>query len=94
MRSDRRHNSMTEAEWLTSDDMLRMLDVANRRLNNRQLRLFACACCRRFVHLLTTEATRRALEASESAADGLTKFADLATAKRAIPVLQPRTAPE
>ena len=52
---------MTEQEWLTSDDPAAMLewlladptglDIGARRLcrpNDRKLRLFACACCRRW----------------------------------------------
>lgn len=85
---------MTEAEWLACDHVLRMLDHANLCASNRKLRLFACACCRRFYHLLPTDATRCALDASEGAADGLTRFAELAAAKRAIAVLRPRTAVE
>ncbi|MCI0462978.1 MAG: hypothetical protein L0Z62_39025 [Gemmataceae bacterium] len=85
---------MTEAEWRAGDDMLKMLDYANGWAGNRKLRLFACACCRRFYHLLPTDATRHALETSERAADRLTSFAELAGAKRAIPVLRPRSASE
>jgi hypothetical protein len=85
---------MTEEQWLNGEDMLRMLAQAYVCAGNRKLRLFACACCQRFAHLLPTKAARRALSASEGAADGLTKFADLAAAKRAVPVLAPRNATE
>jgi hypothetical protein len=37
---------MTEAEWQTSDDPQKMLDVLREKTSGRKLRLFACACCR------------------------------------------------
>jgi hypothetical protein len=85
---------MNQKAWLTGDDMLKMLAFANERASNRKLRLFACACCRRFYHLLPSDATRLALETSELAADGLKSFAELVAAKRAVAVLHPRTAGE
>ena len=83
---------MTEEEWLSGHDMLRMLDIAYESVSNRKLRLFACACCRRFYNLLSTDAARVALETSEEVADGCAKFTEMATAKRAVPVLHPRDA--
>jgi hypothetical protein len=80
---------MVEDEWLSGQDMLRMLDQANESASRRKLRLFACACCRRFCHLLPTDAARVALETSEEIADGRAKFAAMAGAKRAVPVLSP-----
>ena len=85
---------MDERKWLADDDMLNLLDHANRCASNRKLRLFACACCRRFHDLLPTRAIQRALEISECVADGLASFAELLAAKRAIAVLQPRNASE
>lgn len=82
---------MTESQWLQGHDMLRMLDHAYGCASNRKLRLFACACCRRFYHLLPTDATRRALETSERAADKEASFAELFAAKRVVPVLRPRS---
>jgi len=85
---------MTETAWLTSSDMLKLLSQANLYSGQRKLRLFACACCRRFIHLLTGKETRRALEVSESIADGVARFTELAAAKRAVPVLSPQSATE
>src|SRR5690348_5781208 len=61
---------MTEAEWLSSTDPTPMLQLlkgaASRR---RKLRLFAVACCRRVLELLTPE-SRQALEVAERLAKG------------------------
>ena len=64
--------TMTEQEWLASDDPRAMLDCLVHRnkagtisseknlekngVTDRKLRLFACACCRQIWHLLTDEA--------------------------------------
>jgi hypothetical protein len=45
--------------------------------SNRKLRLYACACCRRFWPLLRDERGRRAVEVAEQYADGLTGYAEL-----------------
>lgn len=72
---------MTEQEWLTSTDPAAMLDWCNSErdyrpsvhpvVTDRQLRLFACACCRQVWHLLTDKRSRRAVEVAERYADGL-----------------------
>jgi hypothetical protein len=61
---------MTEAEWRTSDDPQKMLEVLREKASDRQLRLFACACCRRIWHLLT-EPYCQAVVVAERFADGL-----------------------
>ena len=38
--------------------------------NNRKLRLWACACCRRIWNLLPSDSRKRAVEATESFSDG------------------------
>jgi hypothetical protein len=38
---------MTEEEWLASTEPATMLPFAQVRADERRLRLFACACCRR-----------------------------------------------
>lgn len=56
---------MSEEEWLRCIDVERMLESVKGPLSERQLRLFACACCRRGSHLITGDELRRALELSE-----------------------------
>jgi hypothetical protein len=74
---------VTEVEWLASEDPLAMLSIRRQWSENgirikdgpyfsdRQLRLFACACCRAVWGLLTDKRSRRAVEVAERFADGL-----------------------
>ncbi len=68
---------MTEEEWLGTTDPERMLAFVERRLSERQRRLFAAACCRRVWHLLTDERSRRAIEVAEAYVDGDARAEDL-----------------
>lgn len=43
---------MTEMEWGICDDPFRMLSHLKTVSTDRKLRLFACACCRRVLHLI------------------------------------------
>lgn len=61
---------MTEDEWLTSTDPEPMLDFLERMTSDRRLRLFACACCRRFWRCLNDVRSRDAIEVAERLADG------------------------
>ena len=62
---------MTETEWLACADLTPMLDFLRGKASDRNLRLFAVACCRRVWHLLKDGRSRRAVEISEQNADGL-----------------------
>jgi hypothetical protein len=69
---------MTEDRWLTSDEPRKLLDhvevylkAARTKVGRRKLRLFGCACCRRFPDLLAHQLFRRVLETVERDADGL-----------------------
>ena len=60
---------MTEAEWFASNDPLEMLDTVRHRVTERKLRLFTCACCRRFLHLMPDKRSQGWLEVAELFAD-------------------------
>src|SRR5215467_12040059 len=72
---------MTEQEWLTCTDSLRMLAFLNGKSSYRKLRLFAAACCRRIWHLLH-EAFQHAIVTSERLADRLADDREMAEAYR------------
>ncbi len=61
---------MTEDEWMACTDPGPMLDFLRDKATDRKLRLFAVACCRDIWDLIPTEASRKAVEASEEYADG------------------------
>jgi hypothetical protein len=76
-------DAVTEAAWLESGDPQAMLSFLRGRVSDRKLRLFACACCRRIWHLLSQEASQRAVDAAEMYADGLLSEAERDAAREA-----------
>jgi hypothetical protein len=63
---------MTESEWLACIDPIPMLDFVKGTASDRKLRLFACACFRHVLHLLTDkQISRKTIEFAERFADGL-----------------------
>ena len=72
-----RSRSVTEEEWLACNDPRPMLEFLKGKASDRQLRLFACACCRHRWDDLTFGRFRRAVEAAERFADGLAGEAEL-----------------
>jgi hypothetical protein len=73
---------MTEAEWMTTDDPLSMLEFLRGRRIGRHRRLFACACCRLIWDRLPSDAWRRAVEVAERFADGEASNEERSTAYR------------
>src|SRR5438552_3546524 len=63
---------MSEAEWLDCTDPGPMLAFLKGKASERNLRLYAVACCRRIWPLLREKkVTRRTVEFAEKFADGL-----------------------
>ncbi|HZU37208.1 MAG TPA: hypothetical protein VFA18_14900 [Gemmataceae bacterium] len=62
---------MTQYDWLHADEPQTMLLFLrdSQKLNDRELRLFTVACCRRVWQNLTHEKSRRAVEVAEEFAD-------------------------
>jgi len=56
---------MTEAEWNACNDPKPMLGFLRGRGNDRKLRLFAVACCRRVWHLLDDPRSREGVVIAE-----------------------------
>src|SRR5436190_19554087 len=81
---------MTEAEWrecVEPRDMVWALrDRVNLKLkrNERRLRLFGIACCRRIWHLLDDDLARRAVEAADLYADDHGRLAEMLALSEAI----------
>jgi hypothetical protein len=66
---------VTEAEWLACADPAAMLAHLRGRADDRRLRLFAVACCRRVQHIYDA-AARNAIDVAERMADGLATNAE------------------
>lgn len=64
-----RQNQMTEAEWLSCDDLQRILELMRPRASERKLRLLVCAFCRRVWDRLVEHESRSALEILEHEID-------------------------
>jgi hypothetical protein len=68
---------VTESQWLKCTNPTPMLEFLRGKASDRKLRLFACACCRDIWELITSEASRNAVLASEEYADGRIRRKDL-----------------
>jgi hypothetical protein len=70
--------TMTEQDWLEGANPARMVSfLRERRVGDRKLRLFGCACCRRVWSLLPDDASRHAVEVAERFADKLARRKDM-----------------
>jgi hypothetical protein len=74
---------VTEAEWLVATDPRVVLENWSWPASERKMRLFCCACCRRIWPLITAPESRKAVEVSESLADGRTREGRRAAANQA-----------
>jgi hypothetical protein len=78
---------MTEAEWLACTNLNRMVSYLREtqvKVSERQLRLFACANCRRIWRLLQHDQTRFAVETAESYSDAMTSESELTAIRLSI----------
>lgn len=78
---------MTEEEWLTANDPKPMLEFFRNDANDRKLRLFAVACCRRIREWIIHEECRQAITISEQFADGKTTLQECKSAGDAVSVI-------
>jgi hypothetical protein len=77
---------MTEAEWLTSTDPQFMLKFLGGKISDRKFRLFAVACCRRLVRVVTVDPKDEyAVDAAERFADRIATVAEMQAASRYVP---------
>ena len=71
---------MTEAEWDACENPWPMLESIG--AGDRKVRLFACACCRRVMTLLSTTELVRTLNVAERFAEGLASADECRAASR------------
>jgi hypothetical protein len=64
---------MTEKQWLKATDPAEMLELLGPHASDRKLRLFACACCRRVWHIVTSPKLEQALPLLEDSIEGKAK---------------------
>ena len=74
------NEAMTEQEWLECQDPQPMLEFLRAKVNERKLRLFACACCRGFWDRLS-ERDRHVVQVVERFIEGEASEQELATAR-------------
>jgi len=74
---------VTADEWIICTDPQEMLEFLLGKASERKLRLFAVACARRILPLLTDPRSRHALEAAELFVDGQTTKRQLKAARQA-----------
>jgi hypothetical protein len=72
---------MTESEWLMGNIPYFLYQHIRLKADQRKLRLFACACCRRIWQLLPDRRSRLAVEVSDRYADDRATKEELSTAQ-------------
>jgi hypothetical protein len=82
-----KRKALTEEQWLSAKEPNSLLSYLQQHRvitrvpgGRRRLALFSCACCRLVWHLFDDEASRRAVEVSELAAEGQASRRELAAA--------------
>jgi hypothetical protein len=74
---------ITEAEWLSFTQPITMLDLLRGNASDRNLRLFAVACCRRIWPHIADERSRTAVELAALDVDGLVNAQERVAAAQA-----------
>lgn len=74
---------MNRREWTACADPRAMLPFLQGKVSDRKLRLFACACCRRIIHLVEPH-NRLMLDVAERYADGKAMDSELSSAAAAL----------
>jgi hypothetical protein len=72
---------VTEKQWITGTELKTLLKYLRRRASERKRRLFAVACCRRVLHLLSDENASESVAATERYAEGLATNLELVRAE-------------
>lgn len=62
---------MNDRAWRSCTRLFEMLPLVADRIGDRKRRLFAVACCRRLLHLISDDRSKRAVEVAERYSDGL-----------------------
>src|SRR5262249_53004441 len=78
-----RSSAVSEADWLACADPDALFAFLKGRASDRQLQLFACACCRSIWPHITHEASRAAVEVAERFADRQVRDRERTAARRA-----------
>ena len=65
---------MTEEQWLSCTDPTVMLEFLRGKVSDRKLRLFACACYRRFPQLFEIAQARTVVEGIEKCVEGIQSY--------------------
>jgi hypothetical protein len=74
---------ITEADWLSFTHPITMLDLLRGKASDRNLRLFAIACCRRIWPHIADERSRKAVELAMLDVDGLASAEERVAAAQA-----------
>src|SRR5437868_6997402 len=82
--SERMINFITHGEWVGHIDPNWILELIRSNATDRKLRLYACACCRRILHLLGNQHDHNTIQVAEAVADRLLPQSERIKALRAM----------
>jgi hypothetical protein len=76
--------TMSEAEWLASNDTSQLLAFAQDKLSDRKLRLFVCAACRQLPLIMREPRSAHVLAVAEKFADESATMKEVTLARSAV----------